>query len=128
MMRPCGSRMASKARLAAYRSGHRGETIAALFLALKLYRVLEKRYKTPMGEIDLVVERFGTIAFVEVKARSRASGEDAALGAVNQARIARAAQYWLAKHPKWAGRDFRFDIIFVAKRKWPRHWINAFEL
>jgi putative endonuclease len=120
--------MTTKARLAAYKSGHRGETIAALFLSLKLYRVLEKRYKTPMGEIDLVVERFGTIAFVEVKARSRAAGELEALGAVNQARIGRAAQYWLAKHPEWSGHDFRFDVIFVAKRRWPRHWINAFEL
>ncbi len=127
-MRRSGSKTPSKARLDAYWSGHRGEALAAWFLRLKFYGILATRYKTPLGEIDLIAKAFGTIVFVEVKARRRASGEADALAAVNQQRIARAAQYWLARHPQYAGCDLRFDVIFVAPRSFPRHWVNAFSL
>ena len=128
MMQRSGSRTARKARVDAYRSGHRGEALAAWFLQFKLYRILATRYKTPVGEIDLIAERFGTIAFIEVKARRSASGQSEALAAVNQERIARAAQYWLAKHPQHSRRNLRFDVVFVAPRNWPRHWVNAFSV
>jgi putative endonuclease len=128
MMPRSGSRTPSKNRIDAYWSGHRGEALAAWFLRAKFYRILATRYKTPMGEIDLVAERFGTVVFVEVKARRRASGEAEALAAVNQERIGRAAQYWLAKHPQYTEHDFRFDVVFVAPRSLPRHWVNAFTL
>jgi putative endonuclease len=114
--------------VSAYRRGHRGELLAGWFLRLKLYRILETRFKTPVGEIDLIAKRFGTIVFVEVKARGQASGETEALTAVNQQRIVRAAQYWAAKNPKSAQSNMRFDVIFVAPKSWPRHLVNAFSL
>ena len=80
-----------------------------------------------MGEIDLIAERFGTTVFVEVKARSQAAAEAETLMAVNRSRIVRAAQYWLARHPGKAGTAFRFDVIFLAPGRWPRHVINAFD-
>ena len=125
-MPPSPSKPKSKARIEAYLGGHRGEALAAWFLRLKLYRIVATRYKTPMGEIDLVAERWGTTVFVEVKARSRASEEETML-AVNQSRIVRAAQYWLARHPGKAETDFRFDVIFLARGRWPRHVVNAFD-
>jgi putative endonuclease len=94
---------------------------------LKLYRIRGRRYKTPMGEIDLVVERNGTIAFVEVKTRSRHDLEAEALEAVNMSRIVRAAEHWLSRHPREAEKSCRFDVIFLAPGRWPRHLINAFE-
>jgi putative endonuclease len=115
------------AKILAHRAGHRGEALAALFLRLKLYRIIARRYKTPVGEIDLIARRFGTIVFVEVKARGRAGGEAAALMAVNQARIARAARHWLARNPDAAQANCRFDVIFLAPGRWPRHVINAFD-
>jgi len=127
MMPPSPSKPKSKARIAAYRGGHRGEALAAWFLRLKLYRIMARRYKTPMGEIDLIAERFGVTVFVEVKSRSKAASELETLEAVNQVRIVRAAQHWLARHPGKAGTDFRFDVIFLAPRRWPRHVVNAFD-
>lgn len=120
------SREPSRARIAAYLSGHRGETLAAWFLRFKLYRIIGRRYKTPVGEIDLIASRFGTTVFVEVKARSKAASEGETLGAVNCSRIVRAAQYWLARHPRQAEASLRFDVIFLAPGQWPRHVINAF--
>ena len=126
-MPPSPSKPKSSKRVAAQLGGHRGEALAAWFLRLQFYRIVAQRYKTPVGEIDLIAQRFGTTVFVEVKARSRKSGYAEALEAVNTSRIVRAAQYWLAKHPAMAETPFRFDVIFVAPRSWPRHVINAFD-
>lgn len=127
MMPPSPSKPKSRARIEAYLGGHRGEALAAWFLRLKLYRIVATRYKTPMGEIDLIAERWGVTVFVEVKARARADTEEETLMAVNQSRIVRAAQHWLAHHPGKAGTDFRFDVIFLARGRWPRHVVNAFD-
>ncbi len=127
-MPPSPSKPKSKARIAAYLSGHRGEALAALFLRCKLYRIVQRRYKTPVGEIDLIAERFGTTVFVEVKARTRADSEAETLEGVNQSRILRAAQYWVARHPAKAATPLRFDIIFLTPGRWPRHHVNAFGL
>ena len=116
----------SRTRQLAHRGGHRAETLAAFYLQLKLYRILERRYKTPVGEIDLIAERWGTTVFVEVKARSYLRLHAEALGQVNQARISRAAGFWLSRHPAKAHTSLRFDVIFLAPWHWPRHHINAF--
>jgi putative endonuclease len=101
--------------------------LAAWLLRIKLYRIVERRFKTPVGEIDLIASRFGTTVFVEVKARSIRSSEAEALQAVGTSRITRAAHYYLARHPALADTPLRFDVIFVAPRAWPRHVTNAFD-
>lgn len=126
MMRRSRSRTGTDRRRLAHLWGQRGETLAALLLQAKFYSIRERRFKTPVGEIDLVVEKSGVIVFVEVKTRGRVGDEGMALGAVNPARITRAAQYWLSRHPAEAGKDCRFDVIFLAPGRWPRHLINAF--
>ncbi len=113
-------------RLAAELLGRRGETLAAWFLRLKGYRIIASRFKTPVGEIDLVARRFGVLVFVEVKARKAGSVEDAWI-AVNDRRIASAADYFLARHPRYADTDMRYDVIFLAPFTWPRHVVNAFD-
>ncbi|SFB96837.1 YraN family protein [Devosia psychrophila] len=126
-MPPSPSKPKSKARIQAYLGGHRGEALAAWYLRFKLYRIIARRYKTPLGEIDLIASRFGTIAFVEVKARSKASSLGQTLEGINRSRISRAAQYWVAKHPRRTETQFRFDVIFLARGRWPRHISNAFD-
>jgi len=103
-MPPSPSKPKSRARIEAYLGGHRAETLAAWFLRLKLYRVVQRRYKTPVGEIDLIAERFGTTVFVEVKARSKAVVEAEALQAVNRSR-SRAGRAILAGAPSRQGGD-----------------------
>jgi putative endonuclease len=56
-------------RRKAYRRGHRGEWLAALALMLKGYRILARRHRTKLGEIDLIARRGDLVLFVEVKAR-----------------------------------------------------------
>lgn len=120
------SKPKTSARVAAEGFGHRGEALAAWFLRAKLYRIVARRVKTPVGEIDLIARRFGVTVFVEVKARGRAETEREALMAVNQQRIVRAAEYYIARHAHLAATPLRFDVIFMAKGRWPRHLVDAF--
>jgi putative endonuclease len=121
------SKRKNSTRIAAEGFGHRGEALAAWFLRLKLYRIVARRVKTPVGEIDLVVRRFGVTVFVEVKTRGRAETEAEALTAVNMHRIVHAAEYYVARHQHLAATPLRFDVIFLARGKGPRHIVNAFD-
>lgn len=56
--------------------GRSGEDIACQFLESKGFKVLERNYRRPWGEIDIIAEKDGTIRFVEVKAVSRESLPD----------------------------------------------------
>ena len=115
-----------QARVRAYHSGLFAETLAALLLRLKGHRVVARRYKTPVGEIDLVALKGKRLAFIEVKRRKTA--EDAAwtVPAKQRRRIVRAAQYWLAGHPDFAGHDIAFDVVLAAPWRWPQYIANAF--
>lgn len=115
------------ARLDAELFGRRGEDLAAWYLRLKGYRIIDRRVKTPGGEIDLVVRRFGVTAFVEVKSRMSRKEIGLALEAVNTRRIARAAEHYVSRHPALAATPLRFDVIFLAPMMWPRHVKGAFD-
>jgi putative endonuclease len=113
-------------RQAAERGGRRAETIAAWWLRLKGYAILARRVRTPLGEVDLVVRRGRTVAFVEVKAR--ASEADAA-NALDHHRLrlrrVAAAAGALAHRYAREGDDVRVDAVFIVPGKWPRHVENV---
>jgi putative endonuclease len=115
-------------RSAAFRLGVSAESRAALFLAAKGYRTLAKRWKTPVGEIDLVVKRGELVVFVEVKARAKLDDAAEAVLPRQKRRIIAAAEAWLAAHPEHAGYDLRFDAVLVAPGKLPQHIVSAFEV
>lgn len=116
----------ARTRRAAYRHGHVAELAAAVLLTLKGYRLIARRYKTPLGEIDLIVKRGRLIAFVEVKARASIREGVEAVGPAAERRIVAAADLWLAKHPDAAGLDLRYDIVAVAPWRIPEHLPDAF--
>ena len=114
-----------------YQRGLWAEKWAALYLRLKGYRILKTRYKTPVGEIDLIAVKKKTLVFVEVKARAHI---DDALHAVNmraQRRIQKASGHFVIYHPEYTAYDMRFDVIAFAKGivggYWPRHLDNAWQ-
>lgn len=117
-------------RQKAEKRGHLAESLAAFSLRLRGYRVLERRYRSRSGEIDLIVRRGDIIAFVEVKARGAEGLAIDAVPAGTQRRIRNAADSWIAgQHAR--GRDlsrfsYRFDIVAVLPGRWPRHFPDAF--
>lgn len=106
----------------AERRGRQSENWAALLLMLKGYRILGRRVRNPMGEIDLIAQSpSGIVCFVEVKARRAHDDALESLGARQQARIARAAAFYLAGRPGLTRKGQRFDTVIVSERGWPRH-------
>ena len=113
-------------RKKAEKAGRSAETLAALYLRLKGYKIVHARYKTPVGEIDIIARRQTVLVFVEVKRRTRASEQGTALEGVNTRRIVGAAEWFLSAHPRFGKNDCRFDVIFLAPGRWPYHLVNAF--
>jgi len=115
-------------RRAAYRKGLRAELAAAMLLKLKGYRILERRYRSPVGEIDLIARRGQRYAFVEVKARPSQAEGAFAVSTQQQHRIARAAQHWLSRNQAEGDFDVGFDVILLSPWSWPRHMADAFRV
>lgn len=111
---------------AAEKRGRRSETFAALFLMLKGYRIVERRARTPLGEIDLVARApSGVLCFVEVKSRADMTAMPHAFGERQRARIARAAALYVARRPSLGAKGVRFDMVTVAPGALPRHMPDA---
>lgn len=114
-------------RFAAYRLGHRGEWLAALALLVKGYRIVARRYRTKLGEIDLIARRGDLILIVEVKARPTLADAMEAIGRMSERRIEGAADLWLVKQRDYARLSLRFDMVAVLPRRWPVHVENIFQ-
>ena len=111
--------------MSADRAGRRAERLAAFWLRLFGWRILARRYSTPVGEIDLVARRGEVLAFVEVKARrSRADGLDA-LRPKQRRRWRRAAEYWLSGHRVDPATVLRFDLVVIVPWRLPLHLANV---
>jgi len=113
-------------RRKAYRRGHRGEWLAALALILKGYRILARRHRTRLGEIDLIARRGDLVLFVEVKARRTLIEAMDAIGRESERRIEAAADLWLSRQPDYGRLSIRFDMVAVLPWRWPVHVENAF--
>ena len=111
-------------RQRAERGGRRAEIIASWWLRLHGWRILARRARTPLGEVDLVAKRGRIIAFVEVKARATAAEADLSLDHFRLRRVAAAAE---ALAPRFArpGDDIRIDAIFIVPGRLPRHLPNV---
>ena len=93
-------------------------------LRLKGYRVLARRYKSKLGEIDIIAKRGGLVSFIEVKGRSSAPLETPVTNGQMQ-RIARTAQLFMQQRSGVQNLDMRFDIILVRPWCWPDHQKDA---
>lgn len=111
-------------RRAAEAAGRRGERLAGWWLRLKGWRILDRRVRTPAGEVDLIARKGNLVAFVEVKLRKSAAELDLAIDQRRLARVAAAAEYLM---PRYAGEgdDIRVDVLLLAPGQMPRHIANA---
>jgi putative endonuclease len=106
--------------------GHKAENIAFLFLRLKGYKLLARRFKSHHGEIDLIMRKGKTTAFIEVKARNSTDAAITSVTTYQSKRISAAAGLWMLRDAKAAAGFCRFDIVAVNAYLWPTHIQNAF--
>lgn len=107
-----------------YLRGMIAEIYAILYLTLKGYRILAWRYKTPVGEVDIVAKRGRVISFVEVKLRPDVDSGLYAITPRAQQRIVRAAGHFMVSHPRLQALSQRFDALVVCGFRL-RHLDNA---
>ena len=114
-------------RVVAFRTGISAESRAAAYLVAKGFRILARRWKSPVGEIDIVARRRSLLVFVEVKARQNFDKAAWSVTAHQRGRIIAAAEAWLARYADDRIRDIRFDAVLVAPGRIPRHIPAAFD-
>ena len=109
-------------------AGRSAETTAEAALQADGWTVLGRRIRTPAGEIDMIAERDGLLAFIEVKARPSLAAAAHALGPRQRARLVQAAECWLAAHPGHGQAGMRFDVLIVAADGTTRRIADAFRV
>jgi putative endonuclease len=120
-------RVPHPARRAAFARGLSAESRAALLLMAKGYRIAVRRWKSPVGEIDIVARRRNLLVFVEVKARGDLDEAAFAVTPHQKRRIVAAARAWLARHPDDVTCAMRFDAVLVVPWRLPKHIPGAFD-
>lgn len=122
--------MASRQKTQAETSGRRAEIWSAFCLRLKGYSIINRRVKTPFGEIDLIARKGRTLVFIEVKYRKTRIHLDESLTPQAQKRIVRAARYYISRQPRFQSLTQRFDLMLISPRGvfpygYMRHMIDA---
>lgn len=94
--------------------GYRGEDLAAAALKKAGYKIIERNYLSPLGEVDLIARHRGTLVFIEVKTRRNTKfGNPAeAVHPAKQAKLRRLADYYL-KQKRLGEIPVRFDVVAV---------------
>lgn len=115
----------------ANRLGHWGEYFAILFLMVKGYSILERRYKTKVGEIDIIAKKKNVTIFCEVKARADFESAVYSLTEKQKLRIRKAAEQYMShlkntyQNNKIENEIFRCDMILIVPWHLPKHIENA---
>ncbi len=95
--------------------GEKSERIAERFLKAQGYSVVARNYRCPAGEIDLIVQADGALRFVEVKGRwsVRQGSPLEQVHRAKQRHLARAAHYYIQRHPAWAEHRLYFSVLGI---------------
>ncbi len=118
---------ANKDKETSYAKGVAAETQAAEHLKAKGYQIIEMRYKTKFGEIDLIVKQGNLICFVEVKVRAKQVDALESVTPRTQRRIENSALFFLSEYPDYMNCDMRFDVITISGDANLVHLDNAWQ-
>ncbi|MFB3895935.1 MAG: YraN family protein [bacterium] len=98
-------------------TGNYGEHIAQEHLKQKGYQFIDRNYRCPFGEIDIIMRDNTQMVFVEVKTRNEKWPEyrspEQAVDSKKKKRLSRLAKYYLSRHRKLEYTDYRFDIVSI---------------
>ena len=108
-----------------YRTGLAAEALCRAALRLKGYRIIAARYRSKLGEIDIIAKRGRALALIEVKARPNKETAAESILMRQRERLERAAMDFLARHPHLNRHELRFDVMLVAPWRWPVHITDA---
>lgn len=107
-----------------FRFGLYAEYLIMLIYNLKFYSILKHRMRNYGGEIDIICQRGKQLVFIEVKAR-KDKIDDILCTPLQQNKIRKAAEIYLAANPKYRDFDLRFDLVVVRPWRLPKIIENA---
>ena len=107
-------------RQKAWKWGTLAESLTALAYRLMGYKILARRYKSSVGELDIVARRNRSIVFIEVKFRTDHAAWADAIAEPQRRRISSAAQAFIATNPRYQHDNQRIDVVMVAPATLPR--------
>ena len=111
--RPVPEMNGTSKRIRREKAGRRAEWLAAWYLRLKGYHILEQRFRCPDGEIDIVARRKSDLVIVEVKQRATRDLAEESLTPYARRRISRAADTYVARNRHVQQLAVRFDAVFI---------------
>jgi putative endonuclease len=107
------------------KAGRRAETMSVLYLWMRGYKILVRRFKCQAGEIDIIAQKGADLVIIEVKQRATLAAAQDALTPQNLRRVSRAADIFVARNVKVQNLAIRFDAIFVIGAWKLRHLEDA---
>lgn len=114
------------------KAGRMAETLAVNYLRLKGYKILEQRFKTLEGEIDIIAQHKDCLVIVEVKQRQSRLDAHESITRTAQYRIDAAADIYISDNPFSQSLGVRFDAVFLigaSPLRWRvEHIIDAWRL
>ncbi len=110
-----------------YWRGMIAEYITIIFLICKGYRILAHRYKTPVGEIDIIATKENILVAVEVKYRDQMNDTFSAISSASQKRIINAVKWYLTHHQRHHYATIRMDMVAINRRFSIKHLDNAWQ-
>ena len=102
-------------RQKAQRLGHIAEWVCTNYLRTKGYSIIARRFKTKVGEVDIIARRRDVLVFVEVKFRQTTDEAIRAVTPASQKRIGRAAQAFIARNGDAQSLGVRYDVIAMGR-------------
>ena len=111
------------------RKGLEGENKASRYLEDNGYEILERRFRSGPGEVDIIVRKGDVVVFVEVKTWDILGVEslERSIDSRKRGKIRKVASLFLLRHPELGGCRIRFDLIFLSRRMGKLdHWEHAF--
>ena len=111
------------------RKGLEGENRASRYLEDNGYEILERRFRSGPGEVDIIVRKGDVVVFVEVKTWDVLGVEslERSIDSRKRGKIRKVASLFLLRHPELGGCRIRFDLIFLSRRMGKLdHWEHAF--
>ena len=115
----------------AYWLGHYAEYLAVIMFSVKGYTIKERRYRSPVGEIDIIASKGTTTIFCGVRAHKDYVTAIHPLGEKQRQRISRSAEYYMShlkmnnSNNKIENETYRCDMILIMPWRWPVYIKNA---
>ncbi len=115
--------------MSSYQKGKSGESEVANYFVTNGYEILERRFRSEPGEVDIITKKGDVVVFVEVKTWDALGMESLghSIDSSKKKRIKETASIYLYRHPELGGCRIRFDLVFLSRRMGIlNHWDNAF--